>query len=372
MAEEIITALSRCRSLFVIARNSSFAYKGKSVDVRQVGRELGVRYVLEGSVRRAGERLRFTGQLIDATSGAHIWADRFEGDTNDVFALQDRFSESVVAAIEPRLQLAEIERLKQKPAGNLNAYELLLRSVQEIYRWTPESFEVAMGYLKQALALDPNYALALATLASCYSTRCGQGWAKDYQAEMSESMRLAGRAVELGQDDSEVLWRAARTVLQSAMDTPRAAKLVYRALDINPNSSIAMTIAGWIETVSGNSDRALELFRRARRLSPRDPRAWTVDGGMAHAHYHRGEYAESLSLAQKALTANPRFSAALWFQVAALGKLGEKEKAAAAVADVLKIEPQLTISRLRERTQFSREDVWLEIAEGLRLAGVPE
>jgi tetratricopeptide (TPR) repeat protein len=189
---------------------------------------------------------------------------------------------------------------------------------------------------------------------------------------MSEAVRLAARAVEFGQDDSEVLWRVARTLLQSATDTPRAAKLVYRALDINPNSSIAMTIAGWIETVSGNSDKALELFRRARRLSPRDPRGWTVDGGMAHAHYHRGEYAESLALAQKALSANPRFSAALWFQVAALGKLGDKEKTTAAVADLLKIEPQMTISRLQARTRYAREDVWLEIAEGLRLAGIPE
>ena len=157
MAEEIITALSRCSWLFVIARNSSFTYKGKAVDVRQVGRELGVRYVLEGSVRRGGDRLRFTGQLIEATSGTHIWADRFEGEMSDVFELQDRITESVVAAIEPKLQLAEIERLKHKPHSNLDAYDLLLRAQQLEYEFTEESLTAALRYLKQALTIDPSY-----------------------------------------------------------------------------------------------------------------------------------------------------------------------------------------------------------------------
>jgi TolB-like protein len=165
MAEEIITALSRCSWLFVIARNSSFTYKGKAVDVRQVGRELGVQYVLEGSVRRGGERLRFTGQLIDATSGAHIWADRFEGNLNDVFGLQDQFTESVVAAIEPKLQLAEIARLKSRPTANLCAYDLLLRAQQLEYEFTRESLESALGYLDRALAIDPSYAPAMALSA---------------------------------------------------------------------------------------------------------------------------------------------------------------------------------------------------------------
>jgi adenylate cyclase len=372
MAEEIITALSHCRSLFVIARNSSFVYKGKSVDVRQVGRELGVHYVLEGSVRRGGDRLRFTGQLIDAASGAHIWADRFEGETSDVFALQDRFAESVVATIEPRLRLAEFDRLRHKPAGNLNAYDLLLRAQQSIYEWTAESVEAAMRCLQQALDLDPNYALALATLASCYTTRRMQGWGKDYAAEAEEGLRLAARAVELGKDDGEVLWRTALTVLQLGMDAPRAAELIHRALDVNPNSSIALTTAGWIETVSGGHDKALELFHRAERLSPRDPRGWTIAGGICHAHYHRGEFAEALAWAQKALADNPRFISALWFRAASLAKLGEKDKAAAALAAVLKTEPQLTISKLRARALFSREDVWQQTAEGLRLAGMPE
>jgi TolB-like protein/Tfp pilus assembly protein PilF len=372
MAEELLTALSRCHSLMVIARNSSFAYKGKSVDIRQVGRELGVRYVLEGSVRRGGERLRFTGQLIDAATGNHIWADRFEGDASDVFALQDRFSESVVACIEPRLQLAEIERLKHKPAGDLNAYDLVLRAQQSIYEWTAESVESAMRRLEQALAIDPDYALAGAMLANCYATRRFQGWSRDYQAEAAEGLRLAGRAIELGRDDGEVLWRVANAIWHLSMDAQRPADLMARALQINPNSSIALTIAGWMELALGNPEKALELLQRAQRLSPRDPRGWTIAGGMAYAEYQRGNFPETVAWAEKALIDNPRFAGALWFLAAALGRLGEKQKAAAIVAAVLKIEPTLTISGLRSRTLYTREDIWRPLAEDLRRAGMPE
>jgi TolB-like protein len=222
MAEEIITALSRCRWLFVIARNSSFTYKGKSVDVRDVGRDLGVRYVLEGSVRRAGDRLRFTGQLIDTKSGAHIWADRFEGELSDVFELQDRFTESVVAAIEPNLQLAEIERLKNKPAANLDAYDLLLRAQQLENEFTEESLAAALRCLKLALAIDPSYASAMALAACCYAGRNIQGWAQDPTAEAADGLELASRAVELGKDDGNVLWMAAYAVWRLAIDAPRA------------------------------------------------------------------------------------------------------------------------------------------------------
>jgi tetratricopeptide (TPR) repeat protein len=331
-----------------------------------------VRYVIEGSVRRSGEKLRITGQLIDAASGNHIWADRFEGETSDVFALQDRFAESVAATVEPRLRLAEMQRLKHKPAGDLNAYDLLLRAQQSIYEWTAESLEAAMRSLEQALALDPNYSLASATLANCYSARWSEGWAKDRRAESAEGLRLIARALEFGKDDGEVLWRAALGTLQLAVDVPRATELVYRALDVNPNSSIALAIAGWIETLSGNHDKALELFDRAQRLSPRDPRAWMIESGISHARYHRREFAESLAFARKALSGNPRLSSALVMQVASLGMLGEKAKAAAALIDARKLDPDPTISKLRARAMFSQEQVWREIAEGLRRAGMPE
>src|SRR5262245_38542742 len=201
MADDIITALSRCNWLFVIARNSSFTYKGKAVDVRQIGRELGVRYVLEGSVRRGGNRLRFTGQLVDATSGAHIWADHFDGEPTDVFALQDRFTESIVAAIEPRLQLAEIERLKHKPAASLDAYDLLLRAQQLEHEFTAESLAAAVRCAQQALAIDRDYAHAMALAAHCCGARAVQGWTNDVTAEAAEGVRLAEDAVERGRDD---------------------------------------------------------------------------------------------------------------------------------------------------------------------------
>ena len=192
MAEEITTALARCPSLLVIARNSSFSYKGKAIDIRQIGRELGVRYVLEGSVRRSGERLRFNGQLIDATTGLHIWADRFDGEMSDVFALHDKFTASVVATIEPRLQLAEIER-QARNLENLNAYDLLLRALQRQYEFTDESNKAALRYLQKALALDPSYAAAMALAAHCYTERRFVGWAKDIAAEQAEGLRLATR-----------------------------------------------------------------------------------------------------------------------------------------------------------------------------------
>ncbi len=190
MAEEIITALSRCSSLFVIARNSSFTYKGRAVDVRQVGRELGVHYVLEGSVRRGGNRLRFSGQLVEAGSGVHIWADHFDGEMSDVFDLQDRITGSVVAAIEPKLQLAEMERLKHKAAANLNAYDLLLRAQQLEYQFTDQSLISAVGYLKQAIEIDPTYAPAMALAAYCYGERRFQGWTRDIQFGNYRGSRL--------------------------------------------------------------------------------------------------------------------------------------------------------------------------------------
>ena len=253
MTEEVITALSRCTWLFVIARNSSFTYKGKTVDVRQVGRELGVRYVLEGSVRRAGSRVRFVGQLIDASSGGHIWADRFEGDMSDVFELQDRFTESAVAAIEPKLQTAEIERLKKKPAANLDAYDLLLRAQQLEYECTEEGLAAALGCLKDALAIDPSYAPAMALAAYCYAGGSIQGWSHDLNADAKEGLRLAMRALEHGKDDGNVLWMAAYAMRRLGQDVPRARELAYRSLVLNPNSAIAMAVAGWMEAELGNS-----------------------------------------------------------------------------------------------------------------------
>jgi TolB-like protein/Flp pilus assembly protein TadD len=372
MAEEIITALSRCSSLFVIARNSSFTYKGKPVDVRQVGRELGVRYVLEGSVRREGDRIRFTGQLIDATSAVHIWADRFEGNLGDIFGIQDLFTECVVAAIEPKLQLAEIERLKRKPARNVDAYDLLLRAQQLEYEFTEESVAAALQFLEQALVIDPSYAPAMALAAYCYTWRRDQGWTKDRDGEAKLGARLASRAAELAKEDANVHWMAARAILRLQMDAHRARELAFRSLALNPNSAIACAIAGQIEAVLGDADAALSLLARAQRLSPRDPRGWYIASGMAHAYFRQGRFDEAVSAARQAALQNPRGAVALRLLAASLVNRGRLNEAAEVVRTVLSIEPELTLAKLRQRNMFHDEVFWSAFSNALSRAGLPQ
>jgi TolB-like protein/predicted Zn-dependent protease len=372
MTEEVITALSRCTWLFVIARNSSFTYKGKTVDVRQVGHELGVHYVLEGSIRRVGGRVRFVGQLIDASSGGHIWADRFEGETSDVFELQDRFTESVIAAIEPELQTAEIERLKSRPAASLEAYDLLLRAQQLEYECTERSLTAALGCLNDALAIDPTYAPAMALAAYCYAGGSIQGWSHDVGADAKKGLRLALAALEHGKDDGNVLWMVAYAVRRLDQDVHRARELAYRSLALNPNSAIAMAVAGWMEAELGNSAKALESLRRAQRLSPRDPRGWFIASGMALAHVVDGNFEDAAACARIAVDQNPRSTIALRFLAGSLARLGRKEKARDALNDMLKIESHLTLARLRTRLLGIDDRVWNKVAEGLRLAGLPE
>jgi len=244
IVEDIITALSRCSGLMVIARNSSFIYKGKAVDIREVGRDLGVRYVLEGSVRRGGDRLRISGQLIDATSGMHLWADRFDGDPNDVFELQDRITESVVAAIEPTLQLAEVERRRSSPPSQLDAYDLLLRGYGLADAFTPDSTAAALACLDQALAIDPTYAPAMAMAAYCHALRHFQGWEKPDDEYRGKAVALAWRAAELAPNDAQVLWMAAFAIWNMSEQREPARELFNRSLAINPNSAMALALGG--------------------------------------------------------------------------------------------------------------------------------
>jgi TolB-like protein/Flp pilus assembly protein TadD len=372
MTEEIITGLSQCNWLFVIARNSSFTYKGKIIDVRQIGRELGVRYVLEGSVRRGGGRLRIAGQLVDATSGLQIWADRFDGEMDDVFELQDRVTQQVVAAIEPTLQLAEIERLKRKPADNFDAYDLLLRAQQLEYEFTVESLMTALRYLKQALAIDRSYAPAMALAAYCHAECQVQGWVHDAVIGKEEGLQLASRAIELGNTDANVLWMCAYAFRQLAMDANRARDLAYRSLQLNPNSAIAMTIAGWSELALANPAKALEMFQKAIRLSPRDPRGWFIAAGLGLSHYLMDQFDQAAPWAKNAVLQNPRSGVALRILAACLAKAGECEEASAAVGKLLEIDPKLTIVKWRARTMFYDKSAYEKIADGLRLAGLSE
>jgi TolB-like protein/tetratricopeptide (TPR) repeat protein len=372
MAEEIITALSRCSWLFVIARNSSFTYKGRIVDVRQIGRDLGVRYVLEGSVRRAGERLRITGQLVDSASGVHIWADRFDGDAGDVFELQDRITESVVGAIEPKVQLAEIDRLRHKAAPDLNAYDLLLQAQALEYEFTEQSLAAALRRLEQALAIDPAYAPAMALAAYCYAERHNQGWTQVQEEDASEGLRLALRAVELGKNDADVLWKAGFAVRVLGADPQRAREFLDRSLQINPNSAIALATAAWNEVMLGNPGGAFELLRRAERLSPRDPRAWYMAGATAFAHMVAGQYEQAVGCARRALAHNPRFTRTLRVLAASLARLGRTESAGQVMQEILRIEPHLTLTKLRWRLRHMDESALSQFSEALRLAGLPE
>ena len=358
--------------MFVISRNSSFTYKDSAIDVRQVGRELDVRYVLEGSVRRAGNRLRITGQLVDTLSGAHIWAERFEGMTSEVFDLQDRVTEGVVAAIEPRVRLAEIERLKHKPARDLTAYDLLLRAQALEYEYTDESLTAALDCLKRALAIEPLYAPAMALAAYCYAERRQQGWAKDMEAETAEGLRLATRALELDKEDANVLWMAAVAVRILGVDPHRARELVNRSLQLNPNSAIALATAGFAETFLANPVQALEHLQRAERLSPLDPKGWYMAAAAALAHFVAEDFEEAARSARKALAQNPCFAPSMRVLAASLARLGRLDNAGQILKQLLRLEPHLTITALRSRLRHMDETALARFLEALRIAGLPE
>ncbi len=371
LAEDITAALSRCNWLFVIERNASLASSGRSVNARLVGRELGVLYVLEGSVRRAGDRLRFVAQLVDATSGAHIWAGRFDGELADVLDLQDRITEGVIGAIEPKLQHAEIKRVKATPATSLCACHCVLRAQDLEYEFSEASYTAAIQHLNQALAIDPGHAPAMALKAYCYAERRVQGWAHDSDAEADEGHRLAARCTELAHDDANVLWMAAYAIRVLGRDPLRARELHSMSLQLNPYSAKALTASAWNEALLSGSDAALKMVRRAERISPADPRAWSMTSAGAQAHLQVGEFKEAAALARRALARNPRSTRTLRILAASLAGLGERGRAAEAVHLALAVEPDLTISRLRVRLNYWPERAWSNFADCLHLAGLP-
>lgn len=371
IAEDITTALARCSRLTVIARNSAFTYKGKAVDIRQVGRELGVGYVLEGSVRRGGNRLRITGQLIDATSGAHLWADRFDGAADDVFDLQDRITESVVGAIEPTLLLAEAERLRAAPPETSDAYDLLLRAYSLRYEFTPDSMTAAIDCLDRALALDPAYAPALAASAYCHAMRHVQGWLAPDDAYREHAVAQAWRAAELAPNDAQVLWMAAFAIWNMADEIEPARDLFERSLAINPNSAMALTLGGSIEAMRGNQDKGRAMIARAQRLNPRDPRGWFASAALAICAVLDGQFAEAVMWADKALSQNRRFAVALRVLIVALVKTGETERATQIARELLKVDPEFTISGFLARIPFPVEAMSKTYVETLKAAGVP-
>src|SRR5260370_16037824 len=265
IVEDIITALSRFKALFVIARNSSFVYKGRAVDVKQIGRELGVRYVLEGSVRKAANRVRITGQLVDTATGAHLWADRFDGGLGDIFDLQDQVTESVVGAIAPAVEKAEIERAKRKATDSLDAYTVYLRGLAKVYQFARQANEEALRLFNSAIELDPDFAAAYGRAALCYARAKINGWISDTANEIAEVTRLAQRAVELGKDDAIALAASGWALAYVAHDLDVAAALIDRALVLNSNSAEAWSCGGRAKNFLGEPGPALPRFRPPTR-----------------------------------------------------------------------------------------------------------
>ena len=371
MVEDIITALSRIDWLFVIARNSSFVFKGSAVDIRRVGEELGVRYVLEGSVRRAGDRVRINAQLIDASNGAHIWADRFDGKLEDVFDLQDRVTERIAGALEPRIRSAEIERSRRKPTESMRAYDYFLRALAEFHKTLKEPNREAVRLLERAIEIDPEYAAAYGLAAYCYAYRKGNGWMADRAAESAEGLRLARLAIAGGQDDATALYMGSMASAYLGGDLRTAATVMDRALALNPNLAGAWHLSGWIRMYLEDGDTAIAHFHRGLRLNPLDPTIHILSCGMAGAWFVKGDLEQVLLWDDKSLREGPLFLAALRSKVVVLGLMGRIDEARALVPTLLELEPSLRCSAVGTLVPWGPA-LLARYAAGLRAAGIPE
>jgi adenylate cyclase len=365
MVDEITTALSRFKSL-VIARNSSFAYKGKVVDIKQIGRELGVRYVLEGSVRKAAGKVCVIGQLIDAATGMHLWADRFEGDLSDIFALQDRMIESVVSAIHPKLLQTEIDLAVRRP-NNLSAYDLCLRAIQNLSSWTRGGSAEALRLASRALEIDPRYGFAATLLADCHFRNILQGWAADPKSEIAEGLRLLRLALSIDGND-HVAWSTlgCQTALFSG-DFDTAREMVDRAVALNPNSFRAWEQRGFTYVIAGQPEEAIRSFERVIRLSPFDPLLFSAFTGMSAAFIGLGHFDEAVAAAKKAVRQNPRYAGTYRCLAIALVHLGREAEAREAAAGLLELEPSFRISEWTAGRWLAQIYI-----DGLRKAGLPE
>jgi adenylate cyclase len=371
VVDDIISALSRVRAFFVIARNSSFTYKGKAVDIKQVGRELGVRYVLEGSIRKAGNKVRIVGQLIEAENGRHIWADRFEGNLDDIFELQDRITESVVGAIEPNLRLAEIERARAKPTANLHAYDLCLRALPNLMATTTRAAnDEALNLLQRAITMDPGYSFAKASRALAYVLRKAQMWITP--VEIEEGLRLAEEALADHRDDPTTLTYVGQALGYLGFRHDDALRALDRALTINPNSTRALIASGWGRTYVGDAAKSIEHLQRAIRLNPLDPEMGYMLSGLGIAYQMAGKSEEALAMGQKSLQESPNWIPSHLLIVRCLVQLGSLDEAKNAAQRMMKLAPGMTLTARRAQ-MANRDQAYQEsYISALRAAGVPE
>jgi TolB-like protein len=372
MVEDIITALSRFKSFAVIARNSSFVYKSRAADVGQVARELGVRYVLQGSVRRAGDRLRITAQLVDGTSGAHIWADKFDGVVKNVFNVQDRITESVVEVIEPQIRRSEIERSRRKPPENLDAYDLYLRALSRIYKHRPDDNAEGYAQIIRAIALEPDYGPFLTSGVFALQYRIAAGWPPLTSDDRTACLDLARRALANADDDATVLAVCGNALVQVDRDYDRGLQVLANAIEANPNNQTALFFAAIAKLHCGSLEESLEHSRRVIQMSPGDPMAhWTM-AAIAHANMALGNYQEALKAAERSLAVNPDYDPAYWMLIAANAHLGRMKEARHWLTKFRALSPGTTIARIREGQPAKDPSRMAAILDGLRLAGLEE
>jgi adenylate cyclase len=373
MSEDIITALSRMRWLFVIARNSSFTYKGRAVDLKQVGRELGVRYLLEGSVRKAANKVRITGQLIDTATGTHLWADRFDGAIEDVFDLQDQVTMSVVGAIAPAIERAEIERAKRKATDNLEAYDYYLRGLGCHYQWTKSATEEALCLCYKAIELDPDFGPAYGIASRSHVWKRANGWVSDLERETAEALKIARRGVEAGVDDALALCGCGFALAYIGRELEAGATFIDRALAIDQNSSAAWHVSSFVRTWLGQPDLAFEHEMRALRLSPLDPRTGQMQFAAGLAQFCAGNVDEAASWAGKAVQALPNWPLGVGFTAASYA-LGDREEEARKMAAHLYelLGPEVRIADVTGLFPFRRPQDTIRLADGLRKAGLPD
>jgi adenylate cyclase len=369
IVEDIITGLSRIKWLFVIARNSTFVYKGRSVDIKQAGRELGVRYVLEGSLRKAGNRVRVSAQLIEAETGTHVWAERYDRAIGDIFDLQDELTLSVVAAIEPSLRQAEIARAKRKRPENLDAYDLYLRAQPFAQVAMPGDAGKALALLDRALALEPDYAAAHASAAWCYEQRYMRGGLRE--EDQVAGLHHARAAIESGADNAATLATAGFCIGLIAHDYTTAMEVIDRGLSLAASSALGLSFGSIILGHAGEVDRAIDYAERALRAGPPDFMTYLSYTGLALAHYVAGNFAGSAAAGSRAAQANPRFSYPQVLQAAALMQAGRPGEAQAVARRVLEIEPSFTVSEF-VRAHTGNADIWNPMGDALRRIGLPE
>jgi TolB-like protein/class 3 adenylate cyclase/tetratricopeptide (TPR) repeat protein len=372
MVEDIITALSRFKSLFVIARNSSFVYKGRAVDVKQVGRELGVRYVLEGSVRKSSNRVRITAQLIDSATGAHLWADRFDGELKDVFDLQDQVTASVVGAIAPKLEQVEIERSKRKPTESLDAYDYYLRGLANSSQWSKEPTEEALRLFYRATELDPGFAAAYGMAAYCFVMRKGNRWIIDRASEVAEAARLSRLAVDLGADDAVALAAGGYTLAFVVHEVEKGSAYIDRAIALNANFATALVSSSWAKAFLGESDEAIKRATNSMRLSPLDPFSFRALGAIGLAHFIAGRYDEASSWGEKSMQLRPHYLPAICYVAAAQELAGRHSEAQKVMAHLRAVDSAMRVSDVKDWMPIRSADGVARYEDGLRRAGLPD